>query len=1195
MIGEFRPERLLGRGGMGAVWLARDTLLERDVALKIGEAGTSHALVRARVEAKAIARLRHPNIIAIHHAGDVDGRPFIVTELLSGSGLDKCAKPLVTERVVTIGADLARGLAAAHSAGVLHRDIKPANAFLCDDGVAKLLDFGLAQIHEANSDPEVAAMIASLAGDGPGSVPPGAGVSAILSDGGLAGTPLYLAPEIWRGEAASRSSDVYSLGAILYELLAGKPALSGATIREVRDAALEGRFETVAAVAPCVPPDLSRLVMRCLDLRPQVRPAAEEVCHALECMTIPWADEADAESDASANPYRGLLTFGPEHRGLFFGRDMEIGAVLDAMYASPFVTVLGPSGSGKSSVVRAGVVPRVRAGQLGRGTKWRIALMVPGARPTDQLSEALAVAFGAVRADVPAMGSELAEWIRARSGRSEGPQRLMLVIDQLEEAWTLASANERAALFDLLASLASVDDVRLVTVLRADFLARLEDTPSLKPWALRAPVVIGPMTGENLRRAIVGPARARGVDLEPGLVEDLLRGAAQRSSADFAGTLPLMEFALALLWERRNPASRVLERSALSALGGLEGALALHANDAIANMPPTQRAEARRLLLALITAEGTRARREESDLRVEDADAAAALEGLVRARLVVASAGDDGAAYTIAHEALVFGWPTLHEWLEADRAIREMSERLSRATADWLRLGRGEETLFPERRVRELRALGTGPRTPDETAFVEASRAWVRRSRRRRLRLAIGASLAVGLLVSAIWARQLGSRRAAVADWVAVARVTHARVGRLADDGDGARRRSLALFDANDIRGAEDLWRKMLALEDRVDQERRGAEASLDGALSLDPRNQTARSLYADILFARVRAAELLNKRAVVPALLARLAQYDDGQMRSAQLHAPGTVRVVTEPPATLALREYRDSGRGRLVEEDLGPLTQGTDRALPPGSYLVVATTLEGGLARYPFVVQAREFRVIAFDVPRPENVPAGMIYVPAGRFLYGSADDEATRAVLMHQPLHAVELAAFFIRRTEVTVAEYLAFLGALPEGERVAHTPARLRVQPASSERCLNCPVDGLTRDNAEEYVTWLARSGRLRGARLCTEQEWERSARGADARRFPWGDGAPRPEDVCASSSSPCEVGAHPRSRSPFGVEDMSGNAWEWTALDADVTRPGTGVYRGGGYTSDALRLEIQNRAVQSHLLQVGGVRVCADAR
>ena len=161
-VGEYALVRLLGQGAMGQVWLARDGVLEREVAIKFATAiygardGTEQRL-RFLCEARALARLRHPNVIAVHHAAEVDGRPYLVTELLGGQSLDHLAIPLEPSEAISIGIGLARGLAAAHKAGILHRDVKPANAFLCQSGVPKLLDFGLAKL----TDPGELAMAAT--------------------------------------------------------------------------------------------------------------------------------------------------------------------------------------------------------------------------------------------------------------------------------------------------------------------------------------------------------------------------------------------------------------------------------------------------------------------------------------------------------------------------------------------------------------------------------------------------------------------------------------------------------------------------------------------------------------------------------------------------------------------------------------------------------------------------------------------------------------------------------------------------------------------------------------------------------------------------------------------------------------------------------------------------------------------------
>src|SRR5262245_24536467 len=151
---EYRLVRPLGRGAMGQVYLAEDRLLDRPVAVKFLTAGEVSEAVRERffVEARAVARLQHPNVVAIHRVGEVRKRPYLVSEYLRGQPLDAIDKPVPHERALTLAIGLARGLAAAHRRGVLHRDVKPANAFLTEDGTVKLLDFGLAKL----LDPDVA-------------------------------------------------------------------------------------------------------------------------------------------------------------------------------------------------------------------------------------------------------------------------------------------------------------------------------------------------------------------------------------------------------------------------------------------------------------------------------------------------------------------------------------------------------------------------------------------------------------------------------------------------------------------------------------------------------------------------------------------------------------------------------------------------------------------------------------------------------------------------------------------------------------------------------------------------------------------------------------------------------------------------------------------------------------------------------
>src|SRR5512143_2802397 len=193
---EFAVLRPLGRGGMGHVYLARDVALDRPVALKFiaGEAsGTSRR--RFLTEARALARLGHPNVVGVFRVGELEGRPFIAYEFVPGRTLQQIERPLPWQTALRIAVGLARGLAEAHRAGILHRDLKPSNAVLSQAGVVKLLDFGLARL-------EGQAAAGDGDGEAPGPAPPGGAHDRTTRAGAVMGTPAYLAPEQWQGAAA---------------------------------------------------------------------------------------------------------------------------------------------------------------------------------------------------------------------------------------------------------------------------------------------------------------------------------------------------------------------------------------------------------------------------------------------------------------------------------------------------------------------------------------------------------------------------------------------------------------------------------------------------------------------------------------------------------------------------------------------------------------------------------------------------------------------------------------------------------------------------------------------------------------------------------------------------------------------------------------------------------------------------------
>jgi formylglycine-generating enzyme required for sulfatase activity len=314
---------------------------------------------------------------------------------------------------------------------------------------------------------------------------------------------------------------------------------------------------------------------------------------------------------------------------------------------------------------------------------------------------------------------------------------------------------------------------------------------------------------------------------------------------------------------------------------------------------------------------------------------------------------------------------------------------------------------------------------------------------------------------------------------------------------------------------------------------------------------------------------------------------------------------------------------------------------ALPPGGYILSFTQAGRAPVRHPLLLSRGERLRLDVQLPAADEVPQGMILIPAGRFLYGSAADEgARRGFLRADPLHAASTEAFLIARYETTFADWIEYLRALDPTERTRRLPRagssfqgslslselpdgayslsfqsgpqlyrvkegeRLhyeRRQQRAAQDWLRFPVTGVSFDDAQAYAGWLERSGRLPGARLCSEREWERAARGADDRDYPHGDRL-LPDEANFDETygkepvafGPDEVGSHPASRSPFGVDDMAGNALEW--VTSTVAKHGCAT-RGGAYYYGDLTSRLTNRSEAEPNLRhaTQGLRICATHR
>jgi TolB-like protein/Tfp pilus assembly protein PilF len=286
-LGPYEVLSPLGAGGMGEVWKARDTRLRREVAIKVLPAAFSadaDRLRRFESEALAASSLNHPNILTVHDTGVLDGAPYVVSELLEGATLRErlSSGRLPTRKAVDYSAQAARGLAVAHEKGIVHRDLKPDNLFVTSDGRVKILDFGLAKIVTPSS----------RAGD-----PTEAPTQGLDTEPGvILGTAGYMSPEQVRGEAADARSDLFSLGAVLYEMLTGRRAFQGKSSVETLNAILKDDPPSLISQAAGIPPALERIVRRCLEKSRDERfHSARDLAFALEEVA-----ETSAASGAAA-------------------------------------------------------------------------------------------------------------------------------------------------------------------------------------------------------------------------------------------------------------------------------------------------------------------------------------------------------------------------------------------------------------------------------------------------------------------------------------------------------------------------------------------------------------------------------------------------------------------------------------------------------------------------------------------------------------------------------------------------------------------------------------------------------------------------------------------------------------------------------------------------------------------------------
>jgi WD40 repeat protein/class 3 adenylate cyclase len=396
-------------------------------------------------------------------------------------------------------------------------------------------------------------------------------------------------------------------------------------------------------------------------------------------------------------PYKGLAAFEPEDAEFFFGREELVAGLTARLAGTRFLAVVGPSGSGKSSVVRAGLLPAIWQGALPNSKDWQTLILTPGAHPLEELAVRISLLSGftpgALLQDLEADYRCLHLAVKGLLADQPDEVQLLLVVDQFEEIFALCHDEaERRQFIDALLCAVEAEASRAVVVptIRADFFGRCADYPDLAA-RMQDSVLVGPLGEEELRQAIERPAALVGLCLEPGLGEIIMNDVAQEP-----GALPLLSHALLETWERRRGHTLTLASYAKS--GGVAGAIAQTADTVLGRLSLGERNIARGIFLRLTEfgeegTQDTRRRVAPAELIRTPEEATAVeevLKTLADARLI--TTGED--TVEVAHEALIREWPALRGWLEEDREGLRIHRHLTEAAGEWERLEREPGELY---------------------------------------------------------------------------------------------------------------------------------------------------------------------------------------------------------------------------------------------------------------------------------------------------------------------------------------------------------------------------------------------------------------------------------------------------------------------------------------------------------------------
>ncbi len=792
VIKGYEVRQLIGNGGFGAVYRAYQPAVERDVAIKVilpEHANNPNFIKRFESEAQVIARLEHLHIVPLYdYWREVDIACLVMRWLKGGSLQDSIDQNGAWEiaPAARLLDQMASALSTAHHRGVVHRDLKPANILLDEDQNAYLADFGIAKI--LGPEPQV------------------------MTEDDRFGSPAYISPEQVMGDPVSPQTDIYSLGIVLYMLLTGRTPFLDPSTTTVIKRQLSEPLPPVQSVRPELPHAINLIIWKATSKRPEARYTdALMVASEFRQVVIPGGIPTEIitrnlstpspqnitvppggrtliveVSPEPTNPYKGLRAFQEADAGDFYGRESFVEKLIARLKEntpnSRLLAVIGPSGSGKSSVVRAGLIPSLRRGALVNSDEWFYLQFIPGANPLRELTEALLriaikppeALFEKLSTNPHALVDAVDEILPLKD------DELVLVIDQFEEIFTqVTSEIERNHFLNLLIAAVSAPNsrLRLILTLRADMYDRPLLYPDFGALLTQRFETILPLSPEEIEQAIVGPAERINMRFEPGLVSTIIADVKQQP-----GALPLLQYALTELFENRD--GFLLTREGYTKTGGVLGALASRADELYDSLDSTSQQAARQMFLRLVTlgegVEDTRRRVLRSDLNAIARDKRVVQEvidifGKHRLLTLDYEQGSRAPTVEIAHEALIRVWGRLRRWLNESRNDLLLHRRLNEATLEWVKADRDPSFLATGSRLTQFETLTISPTlilNDDESRYVWASVASKQHAESRRRWLMVGLGVfAVFALILAIFA--LDRQAAAEAETIRADQQSH--------------------------------------------------------------------------------------------------------------------------------------------------------------------------------------------------------------------------------------------------------------------------------------------------------------------------------------------------------------------------------------------------------------------------------------